>query len=330
MYFPDKIQSLSADFEAVLKSYIQTLNIKTPSSLYEPEKYILSMGGKRIRPILSLLAAESEGNSCKSAMHVALCIELFHNFSLIHDDIMDQAPLRRGHPTVHLKWNLPVAILCGDNMLIHSLNCLLNYPSGLSSEMMEIFLSTAEGVCEGQQMDMDFENQPHVHPDEYIRMISQKTGILLGCALTLGSMAARGKKENRQHFFEFGKNLGISFQILDDYLDAFSEPEESGKVKGGDFLAGKKSMPHILADANLKGKALSEWENFKRLEKSEKQKNITKIIAVLESENIAFLCKEAAAGYAKKAEESLKKLNISFEYKKIFSDLSAFLLQRKK
>lgn len=324
-----KIKELSLFFEKELENYIQNLP-HSPGNLYEPEKYILKLGGKRIRPLMALLSAEAVGGKKESALNAALAIEIFHNFSLVHDDIMDKAPLRRGQETVHNKWNIPTAILCGDNMLIHSIRQLLMYPADLSSKMIEYFLITAQGVCEGQQIDMDFESREMVLPEEYIEMIRKKTGILLGCSFSLGAMSARASDEVINYFQTFGEYLGISFQIMDDYLDTFAENNAFGKIKGGDLLTGKKSMPYILADINLKGNASVEWQHFKLCSVNEKNKKLNQIIKILESEKIAFLCKEAAAKFAKRAEEALMKIPLSTEFQRIFFELSEYLLQRKK
>jgi geranylgeranyl diphosphate synthase type II len=323
-----KIKELTPFFEKELENYVLSLP-SGPRNLYEPEKYILKLGGKRLRPLMALLSAEAMGGKKESAVYAALAVEIFHNFSLVHDDIMDSAPLRRGQATVHEKWDIPTAILCGDNMLIHSIRQLLFYPPHLSSKMINFFLSTAQGVCEGQQMDMDFENREKVLPEEYVEMIRKKTAILLGSSLSLGAMASGAKDEILNHFQAFGECLGISFQIMDDYLDTFASPDESGKIKGGDLLIGKKSMPHILADIHLKGSAAKEWNNFKNLNKEQKSKKMLDIISMLESENISFLCKEAAAGFAKRAEEALLKIQLSEEYFNFFREFSAFLLHRK-
>jgi geranylgeranyl diphosphate synthase type II len=323
-----KFKDLALFLEQELENYISNLP-GNPFNLYEPEKYILKLGGKRLRPLITLMSAEAIGGKKETAVHAALAVEIFHNFSLVHDDIMDGAPLRRGHATVHEKWNIPTAILCGDNMLIHSIRQLLFYPPDLSSKMINFFLNTAQGVCEGQQLDMDFENRDKVLPEEYVEMIRKKTAILLGCSFTLGAMAAGAKEEDLKNFQSFGEYLGISFQIMDDYLDTFASPEDSGKIKGGDLLAGKKSMPHILADMHLGGKAAGEWQNFKISDKKQKILILHETISMLESENIAFLCKEAAAGYAKRAEESLLKIPMSDGYQYLFRELAEYLLQRK-
>lgn len=323
-----KIKELALFFDKQLDNYVLNLP-SNPGNLYEPEKYILKLGGKRLRPLMTFLSAEAMGGKKESAVFAALAVEIFHNFSLVHDDIMDSAPLRRGHATVHNKWNVPTAILCGDNMLIHSIHQLLFYPPDLSSKMIHFFLNTAQGVCEGQQMDMDFENRDMVLPEEYVEMIRKKTAILLGCSLSLGAMAAGATDETINNFQVFGEYLGISFQIMDDYLDTFASPDESGKIKGGDLLVGKKSMPHILADMHLKGNAAVEWDNFKKSDREQKSKKLRDVILMLDKENISFYCKEAAAGFAKNAEEVLMKIPITEEHHKIFSELAEFLLQRK-
>ena len=238
-----------------LKAYTQLIekelaNIdfpETPNDLYEPLRYFLSIGGKRIRPILTLLGAELYGVEKTSVMHQALSIEAFHNFTLIHDDIMDSAPLRRNQATVHEKWNANVAILSGDVLLIKAYQLLGKIDAKFLPEVFELFNKTATEVCEGQQMDMDFENRTDVTIHEYIEMIRLKTSVLLGAALNLGAIVASAKESDKEALQIFGENIGIAFQIQDDILDLYGDPEKFGKQVGGDVIANKKTILYLTA-----------------------------------------------------------------------------------
>jgi len=218
-----------------------------PKNLYDPLNYILGLGGKRIRPVLTLMGCELFSGSAQSAIHAAMAMEVFHNFSLIHDDIMDKAPLRRGQPTVHEKWDTPTAILSGDLMLAKAYECLLRSEPQYWSALFNLFNKTVYEVCEGQQMDMNFESQSNVTENEYLDMIRLKTSVLLGCSLKAGAIIAGANDIESQKVYDFGTNLGIGFQLMDDYLDAFGSAELVGKQIGGDILSGKKTIMMIHA-----------------------------------------------------------------------------------
>lgn len=230
-----------------------------PSNLYDPCQYILSLKGKRVRPVLTLLAHHLYDDNYKRAIPAALCVELFHNFSLIHDDIMDKAPLRRGQATVHMKWNESTGILSGDVLLVHSFKLLTDHYNGDElKKLIDVYQKTAIEVCEGQQLDMDYEKRNDVTVGDYENMIGLKTSVLLGCALKMGAITAGASETDANHVYEFGKNLGIAFQLRDDYLDAFGNPAKTGKQPGGDIRAGKKTF--LMIDAyhkcDEKGKQL--------------------------------------------------------------------------
>lgn len=218
-----------------------------PRQLYDPINYILSLGGKRIRPALTLLVCDFFGTDFKKAMDAALAVELFHNFSLIHDDIMDNAPLRRGKATVHEKWDINTGILSGDAMLILAYQYFENYDAKMFQELARLFSKTALQVCEGQQHDMDFETREDVSLEEYINMIDHKTAVLLGAAMQMGAIVASVSETDKNKIYEFGRNLGISFQLQDDYLDVFGDPETFGKQVGGDIISNKKTILYLLA-----------------------------------------------------------------------------------
>ena len=220
---------------------------KNPSSLYEPIEYILNLGGKRMRPILVLMAYQLFDNNIGKAISPALAIEIFHNFTLLHDDIMDNAPLRRGRLTVHEKWNNNVAILSGDTMLVQAYQLMSEVDDTIVKQVLAVFSKAAIEVCEGQQWDMDFETQLDVSIADYLKMIEYKTAVLLGTALQIGGITAGASKEEQTHLYAFGRDLGIAFQLKDDLLDAFGDSETFGKQVGGDIMANKKTFLYLKA-----------------------------------------------------------------------------------
>ena len=231
-----------ADIKKWIDDEIKNLVLPdSPEELYEPVKYMLAIGGKRIRPILTILAARVFNDDISQAMPAALAMEIFHNFTLIHDDILDAAPLRRGIPTVHEKWDINRAILSGDVMLVKAYELLCSCPKEIIPDLLGIFNKTATEVCEGQQLDMNFENAVSVSVDDYIRMITLKTSVLLGCCAYSGALCAGASKKDAESVYAFGRNLGISFQIRDDIIDAWGS-EKSGKKKGGDIARNKKTF----------------------------------------------------------------------------------------
>ena len=254
-----------------IEDYLKSYSLpQEPSNLYQPLAYFLGLGGKRLRPVLTLLATELGGKNIDEAIHAALSIELFHNFSLIHDDIMDNAPIRRGLPTVHEKWNSNIAILSGDVLLVKAYELISKQKNEHIPELFQLFNKTAIEVCEGQQMDMDFENRDDVTVEEYIAMIRLKTSVLLGCALEFGFLISNQSAENRRNIYDFGVNLGIAFQIQDDILDLFGDPEKVGKQVGGDVKSNKKTLLYLVAKyicKNLNNNKLNSLKETKDLDK---------------------------------------------------------------
>ncbi|PKQ44708.1 polyprenyl synthetase family protein [Confluentibacter flavum] len=237
--------------EKYQQEFIEYLNnysiVKEPNGLYRPIEYILNLGGKRLRPVLTLMTTEIFNGDYKKALNAALSIEVFHNFSLVHDDIMDDAPLRRGQQTVHEKWNINTGILSGDAMLIMAYQLFENYEPNTFQALAKLFGKTALEVCEGQQYDVDFETRNDVSIPEYLKMIEYKTAVLLGAAMTMGAIVAGASEKDQQHIYEFGKNLGVAFQLQDDYLDAFGDPKSFGKQVGGDIIENKKTYLYLKA-----------------------------------------------------------------------------------
>jgi len=226
---------------------------ENPSLLYEPIDYILGLGGKRMRPILVLMAHQLFDKNIEKAISPALAIEVFHNFTLLHDDIMDNAPLRRGQKTVHEKWNSNVAILSGDTMLVQAYQLMAEVDDTIVKQVLAVFSKAAIEVCEGQQWDMDFETQSDVSILDYLKMIEYKTAVLLGAALQIGGITAGASKEEQNHLYAFGRDLGIAFQLKDDLLDAFGDAETFGKQEGGDIMANKKTYLYLKALALADG-----------------------------------------------------------------------------
>ncbi len=232
----------------LIEHNIQQLNFdKQPKELYEPISYMLSLGGKRLRPVLVLMAADLFGEDVNKAMNAALAVEVFHNFTLVHDDIMDKSDIRRGQATVHKKWDETVAILSGDLMMIKATDLLCETETSNLKKLISIFNKAGAEVCEGQQIDMNFEKRNDVSVAEYLDMITLKTAVLLGCSLNLGAEIANANSTDAEHIYEFGKCIGVAFQIQDDMLDSFGEGEKVGKKIGGDIAANKKTLLHIKA-----------------------------------------------------------------------------------
>lgn len=235
-------------YQDAFTTYLNSFAIqREPVSLYAPINYILQLGGKRLRPVLTLMTAEIFEADYKKALNASLSIEVFHNFSLVHDDIMDDAPLRRGKETVHEKWNINTGILSGDAMLIMAYQLFENYEPETFQALARLFSKTALEVCEGQQYDVDFETRNDVAVSEYLKMIEYKTAVLVAAAMKMGAIVAQASNQDQNDIYEFGKNLGIAFQLQDDYLDAFGDPETFGKQVGGDIIENKKTYLYIKA-----------------------------------------------------------------------------------
>ncbi|HNR85918.1 MAG TPA: polyprenyl synthetase family protein [Taishania sp.] len=318
------------DFLPIYTKYIEAelsaLNLPTtPQSLYEPISYFLKIGGKRIRPILTLLGAEMFGLKKEQAIHAAIAIELLHNFSLVHDDIMDKAPLRRGQETVHQKWNLNVAILSGDAIFIKAYEHLQQQEGDLR-EILKTFNQAAIEICEGQQMDMDFESQEDISIDDYIQMIRLKTSVLLGCALEMAAIIAGCDEQDRKHCYDFGVNIGLSFQIQDDILDLYGDPEKFGKQIGGDVIENKKTILYLLAKKHANNKQLIELHSIKNELDNIRKIERTKIL--FETLNVKQLAEDVANNYFNNALAHLHQIQVNIENKLHLSQLSNFLLNR--
>ncbi len=313
------------DFVTYLSNKI---TIQEPANLYEPMRYILDLGGKRVRPVLVLMAAEIFGSDYKKALDAALAIEVFHNFSLVHDDIMDDAPLRRGKKTVHERWDVNTAILSGDAMLIKAYQLFENYSGETFRALAELFSKTAIEVCEGQQYDMDFENREDVSIDEYLKMIEYKTAVLVGASLKMGAIVAGASAENRRQIYEFGRLLGIAFQLQDDYLDAFGDPETFGKRVGGDIIENKKTFLYLTSLRESGSREAVQLEHLYSINPPDASAKIETVKALFESSGAAELTRKEIEAYTEKAFLALEKLDISEEKKQLLRQFGHGLMDR--
>ena len=299
-----------------------------PLELYEPIRYIMALGGKRMRPALLLMACDLFDGSIIKALKPAVGIELFHNFTLMHDDIMDKAPLRRGNSTVHEKWNESIAILSGDVMLVEAYQLMMNVDDDILREVLSIFSQTATGVCEGQQIDMNFESLGEVSINEYIEMIRLKTAVLLAGSLKIGALIGKADSEDAEALYKFGENLGLAFQLQDDILDVYGDPEKFGKQVGGDIIANKKTFLLIkaieLAD-DLDKEELNYWLNEENADSEVKVKAVTDVYNCL---GIRQLAEHEMNTFAEKALSALEKIQADADKKKVLRVFAEQLLIR--
>jgi geranylgeranyl diphosphate synthase type II len=290
---------------------------RKPAELYDPVGYILTLGGKRMRPLLSLLSCYAFDSEYEKAIKPSLTVELFHNFTLIHDDIMDKAPLRRGMPTVHQKWNENIALLAGDVTLIEAYELFEYIPENIRWEIFKLFNLTAKQVCEGQQMDMNFETQSQVPLEEYIEMIGLKTAVLLGFSMYLGARIGGANAADSQKMYDIGKRIGIGFQIKDDYLDVYGDAEKFGKQVGGDILANKKTFLLLSALEMADAETLSRLKLIIAGSVFRGREKVNEVISLYDKLNIREITFQAIEQYFNNALQDLKSMNI-VEAKKTF------------
>jgi len=296
-----------------------------PQSLYGPAEYFLGIGGKRVRPVMCLMANELFGSINPDVYHVATAIELFHNFTLIHDDIMDKAPLRRGFETVHKKYNESTALLTGDVMMVRAIDYLSKINVSYLQRVLFHFNNAAREVCEGQQVDMDFEQLERVSLEQYIRMIELKTSVLLAASLKIGAILGGAGKGNQEHLYQFGKNLGIAFQVQDDYLDAFGDPSKFGKQVGGDIMANKKTflVIHALESCNDEQVAV-----FKKLMQGNQEDKVKKVAGLFKECGVDTWANGLKDKYISLAEHHLEEVAVQSSRKEPLKKLMDFLVQR--
>lgn len=297
-----------------------------PQNLYDPIGYMLSLGGKRLRPVLCLMANEMFGGEAQHAMPAALAIEVFHNFTLVHDDIMDNAPIRRGKPTVHEKWNQTIAILSGDLMMIKAIDLLVSTQKTDVGKLIQIFNKAAAEVCEGQQLDMNFETMNEVQVQQYLDMITLKTAVLLGASLKLGAAIAGATDDDAEKIYLFGKHIGVAFQIQDDLLDAFGEGDKVGKKIGGDIAANKKTLLWIealrLADASDKA-ALNSC-----LGMTDEKGKINKVLDLYKKLGVRDVCEQLKKEQLQLAFGYLDAISVSAEKKLVLKNSAIELMER--
>ena len=321
----NSIDSYKQDFVSYLN---KKTAVKEPKNLYEPIHYILQIGGKRLRPVLTLMTCELFGGDVKKAYDAALAVEVFHNFTLIHDDIMDSAPIRRGQETVHKKWDVNTGILSGDAMMVMAYQCFENYEPSVFKELMILFSKTALEVCEGQQLDVDFESRNDVTIDDYIKMITNKTSVLVAAAMKMGAIIAESDVQETQKIYDFGLNLGIAFQLQDDYLDTFGNAAEFGKQIGGDICENKKTFLYLKAlevcDLEDKQQLISLYKS-----KQDQKNKISEVTHIFNKNKVAELTEKEIEQYSNKAFNILEDIGIPYENKAILKNFGMNLMKRK-
>ena len=319
------IKKLQEEIQQFIKEHPYS---KYPHELYDPLDYMMALGGKRIRPIMVLLGHGIYSEDTKHALPAAICVEVFHNFSLIHDDIMDEAPLRRGQETVHQKWNHNTAILSGDVMLVKAYELLLHYDKNQLHSLLSLLNKTAIEVCEGQQIDMMFEKMLDVTLDDYLKMIELKTAVLLACSLKMGAIIANASENDANNLYEYGRLMGIAFQLRDDYLDVYADPSKFGKQVGGDILSNKKTylLIEALNNSNLSQKeVLKHWLSLKDFNPSEKIQAITNIYNELDIPNHI---QKKIESFAAEANKHLDEIKGNKEVIDLLKSISSELLVR--
>jgi len=317
------------DLQAIISEAVKKLDFpEYPAALYEPISYILSLGGKRMRPALLLMACDLFGGDVDDAIPPALAIEVFHNFTLMHDDIMDNAPLRRGRITVHERWNQNVGILSGDVMLIQGYKLMMQVKEHLLRPILDIFNNTAVGVCEGQQLDMEFEDRDNVNIEEYLNMIRLKTAVVLGGALKIGALIGGAELKDANLLSSFGEYLGIAFQLQDDILDVYGDPEKFGKQVGGDIISNKKTYLLIKALELADNQQLTDLNTQIAAKEFDHAQKVIAVTNLYNSLSVRQYAEEAMQTYTDKAFEALDAINLPEAHKQYLHDFADGLLVR--
>ena len=321
----------SKEILGMVSDYLSSLPYdRQPSGLYEPIRYVLSMGGKRIRPSLMLMAYNLYKENPEAVLPQACALETYHNFTLLHDDLMDNADMRRGHQTVHRKWNANTAILSGDTMLILSFHRMMQCPEHTLKAVMETFTETTLEIDEGQQMDIDFETRDDVQEEEYIEMIRLKTSVLLACALKIGAIMAGAPKEDVDRLYHFGERMGLAFQLQDDFLDVYGDPAVFGKAIGGDILCNKKTYMLInalnAADESQR-KELLEWIDA---DHPDVQQKIAAVTALYNIIGVDKMAQAKIEQYFAEARACLEEVNVESDRKQVLRDYTDAMMHRNK
>ncbi|EIJ38088.1 polyprenyl synthetase family protein [Galbibacter orientalis] len=320
--------SIEAYRDAFISHLEKEIVTKEPVNLYKPIHYILNLGGKRLRPVLTLMTADIFGTDYKKAMHAAMAVEMFHNFSLVHDDIMDDAPLRRGKETVHEKWDLNTGILSGDAMLIVAYQFFENYDAETFQQLAKLFSKTAIEVCEGQQYDVDFETRDDVTIDEYLKMITYKTAVLVGAAMKMGAIISKTDEKEAQAIYDFGLNLGIAFQLKDDYLDAFGDPKTFGKQVGGDIIENKKTYLYLKTLEHLNTEEAEQLHHLYSINPNESSNKVQAVKELMVSSKASDATLKAIEAYTEKALNVLEELAIAAPKKEVLRAFANMLMGR--
>lgn len=304
------------DTYSIIEDTMAELNRdKAPQGLYEPIAYTLSAGGKRLRPSLVLMACELFDGKTEEVVPAAVAIEIFHNFTLLHDDVMDHADIRRGQPTVHKKWNENTAILSGDAMVIEAYQMLAKVPAKHLKKVLDLFSKMAAEICEGQQYDVDFEHRNDVSIEDYLEMIRLKTAVLLATSLQIGAIIANAPEHDAELLYQFGINMGLAFQLKDDYLDVYGNEDTFGKAIGGDILCNKKTYLLISAMKHANKQAKQELEHWISVKQYQPQDKIHAVTELYNQIQVGKICEDAAETYNEKAVAILDKIGV-FEDKK--------------
>ena len=308
----------------------KVLVIEEPRSLFDPAVYVFSLGGKRLRPILTLMAADLFNKDIENAVNPALAVEIFHNFSLLHDDLMDNADVRRGSATVHKKWSENTAILSGDAMVIEAYKYIVNVPDRYLRKVIDLFSQTAMEICQGQQYDMDYEKRMDVAENEYLKMIRLKTAVLIGCSLKLGAIVSDAPEVDVEALYQFGINLGLAFQLKDDLLDVYGDFKTFGKKPGGDILSNKKTMLLIKALENSNDLQKAELDKLLTVQNFNPEEKINAVKNLYDDLNLRLLVENMVEKYYLASLECLSSINVPDVHKKNLIDLSEQLMHREK
>ena len=331
MYFYIKFLIKMKLIETYKENFVGYLNekisIKEPANLYEPIHYILQIGGKRLRPVLTLMTCEIFNGNVNEAYNAALAIEIFHNFTLVHDDIMDSAPIRRGFETVHKKWDINTGILSGDAMMIMAYQCFENYEPVVYQKLMMLFSKTALEVCEGQQLDVDFESRNDITIPKYLKMITYKTSVLVAAAMKMGAIIAKIKDDEAEKIYDFGLNLGIAFQLQDDYLDTFGDEAQFGKQIGGDIAENKKTFLYLKAIEICSREDKEKLFDFYASKEQNKNK-VKEVTLIFEKNNIQEITKNEIEFYTNLAFGELDNMDIAAEKKEMLKNFGLGLMKR--